>query len=237
MFSRVHLCLGTALPAAVLGAPAGAATVDLQFDTLRPHGATPAPRRAMSDFLATHTVSEPAARDLRRLRRLGRAFRLGQPAEHQGRQLHVVRRGRQRPLGGRRRRQAAGAQRQRHAPGAATTPTTCRSAATGSTATTTSACGGRSAGVGKFNALAFFVLDAADVGGKFSIKVGDTLYSDLAGAGGKLANGNIHFVRILLSEAVDSLTRRADARPHQRRLRHRRRHGRASRRPAAARPR
>jgi hypothetical protein len=61
-------------------------------------------------------------------------------------------------------------------------------------------------GVGKFNALAFFVSDAADVGGKFSIKVGDTLYSDLAGGGGRLANGNVHFVRILLSEAVDHLT-------------------------------
>jgi hypothetical protein len=60
-------------------------------------------------------------------------------------------------------------------------------------------------GVGKFNALAFFVLDAADVGGRFSIKVGDTLYSDLA-AGGRLGNGNVHFVRILLPEAVDSLT-------------------------------
>ena len=61
-------------------------------------------------------------------------------------------------------------------------------------------------GVGSSTALAFFVLDAADVGGKFSIKVGDTLFSDLAGAGGKLANGNIQFVRILLSEAVDHLT-------------------------------
>ena len=61
-------------------------------------------------------------------------------------------------------------------------------------------------GVGKFNALSFFVLDAADVGGKFSIKVGDTLYSDLAGAGGRLKNGNIHFVRILLDEAVENLT-------------------------------
>ena len=48
------------------------------------------------------------------------------------------------------------------------------------------------------------MLDAADVGGKFSIKVGDTLFSDIAGAGGKLANGNIHFVKILLSEAVET---------------------------------
>ena len=29
-------------------------------------------------------------------------------------------------------------------------------------------------GIGKFNAVTFFVIDAADVGGKFSIKVGDT---------------------------------------------------------------
>ena len=61
-------------------------------------------------------------------------------------------------------------------------------------------------GLGKFNTLAFFVLDAADVGGKFSIKVGDTLYSNLAGADGKLANGNIQLVRIMLSEAVSKLT-------------------------------
>jgi hypothetical protein len=61
-------------------------------------------------------------------------------------------------------------------------------------------------GLGKFNALAFFVLDAADVGGKFSIKVGNTLFSDLAGAKGRLSNGNIHFVKVLLSEAVDHLT-------------------------------
>jgi hypothetical protein len=60
-------------------------------------------------------------------------------------------------------------------------------------------------GVGKFNAVSFFVLDAADVGGKFSVKVGKTLHSDIAG-GARLANGNIHFVSILLSEAVDRLT-------------------------------
>jgi hypothetical protein len=61
-------------------------------------------------------------------------------------------------------------------------------------------------GIGSFDSLAFFVLDAADVGGKFSIRVGDTLFSDLAGADGKLANGNIQFVRILLSEAVNHLS-------------------------------
>ena len=50
------------------------------------------------------------------------------------------------------------------------------------------------------------MLDAADVGGKFSIKVGDTLYSNLAGAEGKLRNGNVQLVKILLSEAVTNLT-------------------------------
>jgi hypothetical protein len=61
-------------------------------------------------------------------------------------------------------------------------------------------------GLGSFNSLAFFVLDAADVGGKFSIKVGDTLFSGIAGTEGKLRNGNIQLVRIMLSEAVDNLT-------------------------------
>jgi hypothetical protein len=61
-------------------------------------------------------------------------------------------------------------------------------------------------GLGSFNSLAFFVLDAADVGGKFSIKVGDTLFSGIAGTEGKLRNGNIQLVRIMLSEAVDHLT-------------------------------
>jgi hypothetical protein len=61
-------------------------------------------------------------------------------------------------------------------------------------------------GLGSFDTLAFFVLDAADVGGKFSIRVGDTLYSNIAGATGKLANGNIQLVKVMLSEAVTSLT-------------------------------
>jgi hypothetical protein len=59
---------------------------------------------------------------------------------------------------------------------------------------------------GKFNALSFFLIDAADVGGKFSMKVGDTLYSTLLGGGGKLANGNIQLVTILLDKAVSNLT-------------------------------
>jgi hypothetical protein len=62
------------------------------------------------------------------------------------------------------------------------------------------------AGLGPFNVLAFFVIDAADVGGRFSIKVGDTLFADLAGTSGRLANGNIHFVRLMLDEAVENLT-------------------------------
>jgi hypothetical protein len=60
-------------------------------------------------------------------------------------------------------------------------------------------------GVGLFNTVGFFVTDASDVGGKFSVKVGGTLY-DIAGQTGRLANGNIHFVKILLDEMVDSLT-------------------------------
>lgn len=61
-------------------------------------------------------------------------------------------------------------------------------------------------GVGSFDTLAFYVIDAADVGGKFSIKVGDTLYKYVAGADGRLSNGNIHLVQIKLSEAVNRLT-------------------------------
>jgi len=43
------------------------------------------------------------------------------------------------------------------------------------------------AGIGPFNLLAFYVTDAADVGGRFSIKVGDTLFSDPAGGGAAAA--------------------------------------------------
>jgi hypothetical protein len=60
-------------------------------------------------------------------------------------------------------------------------------------------------GIGGFNALAFFVIDAADVGGKFSIQVGDTLFSDLA-SGARLKNGNVYFLRLLLPETVNNLT-------------------------------
>ena len=59
-------------------------------------------------------------------------------------------------------------------------------------------------GVGKFDAVAFFVTDAADVGGNSRSR--SEAAHDIAGDGGLLANGNIHFVKILLDEAVDSLT-------------------------------
>jgi hypothetical protein len=59
---------------------------------------------------------------------------------------------------------------------------------------------------GKFNALAFFLIDAADVGAKFSIKVGDTLYANLLGGSGRTSNGNIQLVTILLDKAVDTLS-------------------------------
>lgn len=61
-------------------------------------------------------------------------------------------------------------------------------------------------GLGAFNALSFFLIDAADVGGKFSIKVGESLFSQVLGAAGRAANGNIQLVTILLPEAVTSLT-------------------------------
>jgi hypothetical protein len=60
--------------------------------------------------------------------------------------------------------------------------------------------------VGSFNVLAFFLIDVADVGARFSMNIGDSSFADIAGAGGKLANGNIHLVIAALSESVDSLT-------------------------------
>lgn len=62
------------------------------------------------------------------------------------------------------------------------------------------------ADLGKFNALSFFLIDAADVGAKFSTQVGDTLYLNLLGADGRTKNGNIQLVTILLDKAVDTLT-------------------------------
>jgi hypothetical protein len=63
----------------------------------------------------------------------------------------------------------------------------------------------RISGLGGFNTLAFFVIDAADVGGSFSLKIGNRLYSDLNG-GKRLKNGNIHLVEILLPRTRYNLT-------------------------------
>ena len=60
-------------------------------------------------------------------------------------------------------------------------------------------------GLGRFDALSFFVLDAADVGGWFSMTIGDTVF-DIAGQSGRTANGNILFVKVLLDTLVDTLT-------------------------------
>lgn len=57
-----------------------------------------------------------------------------------------------------------------------------------------------------FNALAFLLTDVADVGAKFSLKVGDTLFSEVLGASGRLANGSIQLVRILLPQSVSGIT-------------------------------
>jgi hypothetical protein len=58
---------------------------------------------------------------------------------------------------------------------------------------------------GKFNAIAFILTDVADVGAKFSIKVGDTRFSKVIGRDARTANGTAHLVRIMLPEAVDSV--------------------------------
>lgn len=60
-------------------------------------------------------------------------------------------------------------------------------------------------GVEGFNALAFLLTDVADVGAKFSIRVGGELFQDLVGASGRTANGSIHLVRILLPSAVNGI--------------------------------
>lgn len=60
-------------------------------------------------------------------------------------------------------------------------------------------------GLGKFDTIGFFVSDVADVGGKFSIKVGDQTYRNLAD-GKRLKSGNLTFVRIVLDDPVNKLT-------------------------------
>lgn len=53
-----------------------------------------------------------------------------------------------------------------------------------------------------FNTIGFFVTDIADARGKFSVKVGDKVFSDLANSK-KLKNGTVHFVMITLDEMVN----------------------------------
>ena len=60
-------------------------------------------------------------------------------------------------------------------------------------------------GLPKFNALAFLLTDVSDQGAKFSVTIGGTLYEHVLGNGGRLANGGIYLVRILLPETVSAL--------------------------------
>jgi hypothetical protein len=60
-------------------------------------------------------------------------------------------------------------------------------------------------GLDTFNALTFFLTDVADVGAKFTIKVGETLSGIIVGENARTANGTIHLVRILLPEPVSNL--------------------------------
>ncbi len=60
-------------------------------------------------------------------------------------------------------------------------------------------------GLPKFNALAFLLTDVGDQGARFSINVGGSLLGGI-GDGTRLADGGIHLVRILLPEAVSSLS-------------------------------
>ena len=61
-------------------------------------------------------------------------------------------------------------------------------------------------GLPSFNALSFILSDVADQGGKFSITIGDKLFSEVLGASGRLVDGGLYVVSILLPEAVSSLT-------------------------------
>lgn len=61
-------------------------------------------------------------------------------------------------------------------------------------------------GLGMFDTVAFLLTDVADVGARFSMSLGGETFADLAGLGGRLANGNLMLVMIELSDAVESLT-------------------------------
>lgn len=61
-------------------------------------------------------------------------------------------------------------------------------------------------GMPSFDALSFILTDVADQGGKFSIQIGDQMFSEVLGASGRLVDGGIYVVSILLPEAVSSLS-------------------------------
>jgi hypothetical protein len=205
MFTSVRLRLGAAIAAAIfLVTPAvHAATVNLSFDTYN-RGQISGARSAMSDHLASSRLSNLHVD----------TFEHAKAGTHGALETGV---GRFAPTG------AAGSGHSVVGSGAGLAVRGDNSMRWGRYNTdghrASTALGGQwldsndnlgltwtVAGLGKFDSLAFFVTDVADVGGTFSIKVGDTLFSDLAGASGKLRNGNISLVRIALSEAVDNLT-------------------------------
>jgi hypothetical protein len=202
MFSRVRLCLGTALAAAALtvGAAASAATVNLTVDRYE-RAQLGAAQTAMADYLGTASVRGTESFS---------GYKAWDGSSGTGNPQHTA-------VGG---FSSFGEKGSGLSVVGDTTKLQVRDDSTmpWGRYTTSGALDGHwldsndnlgmaweIGGIGTFNALAFFVLDAADVGGKFSIRVGDTLFSDIAGADGKLRNGNIQFVRILLSEAVSSL--------------------------------
>lgn len=205
MFTSVRLRFGAAIAAAILlvTPAAQAATVNLSFDTYN-RGQVSGARTAMSDYLASSKLSNLHVD----------TFESAKAGTYGALQTSV---GRFSPTG------AAGSGHSVVGSGAEVavrgdnTMKWGRYNTDGHRATT--ALGGQwldsndnlgmswtVSGLGKFDTLAFFLTDVADVGGVFSIKVGDTLFSNLAGTEGKLRNGNISLVRIALSEAVDNLT-------------------------------
>jgi hypothetical protein len=128
-------------------------------------------------------------------------------APHPGRQLHPLRQQGHRRLGGRRRGALAGPQRQPHGLGALRHLARVAAGLAGNWLDSNDNRGikWRIENLGGFNTLAFFVIDAADAGGSFSLQVGKRLFSDLNG-GRRLANGNIHLVHILLPRTRTGLT-------------------------------
>ena len=118
MFATVRLRLGGVVAVVLLAvsAPAGAATVDLDYTTFNrskldagPGRAGRLPRRLLG--------REHPCRGLQGLQALGGGQGHPEPAVDQGRQLHPVRQDRHRRRGGRQRREAAGQERQQHALG------------------------------------------------------------------------------------------------------------------------